>query len=289
MMVYSVVAVLGLVLGSFAGATVWRLRARQLVEDAAAGEAHDKRELQRLKPLANGMFGARDRSRCLECRHELAWFDLLPLVSWLSTGGACRYCKKPIGWFEPAIEIGTATLFVSVYHHWLSTSTVAAWPLLVGWLAVTTLLVILLAYDAKWFLLPNAVMFPLIGLAFVMAAVNIALATEPLLALASTAGSVAILGGLYLVLWLVSRGAWVGFGDVKLGLALGLLLGDWLLAFLTLFAANLIGVLIVLPGLASGRLSRKAHVPFGPMLIAGFFVALFFGYQLASSWLLLTF
>lgn len=149
-------------------------------------------------------------------------------------------------------------------------------------------MMILLAYDAKWFLLPDKVMFPLIGLAALIATWRIVSVPDPLMALYSTIGAVAVLGGLYLVLWLVSRGGWVGFGDVKLGLALGLLLGDWMLALLTLFLANLFGLLVVVPGLLRGRMTKKTHVPFGPMLIVGFFVALFYGYWLIEGYLQLT-
>src|SRR6476661_6297359 len=107
---YSVITVIGLVMGSFAGAQVWRLRARQLVEDSSNGESVDSHELKRLRPLT-GRKTSEDRSQCLSCGHTLAWYDLVPLASWASTQGKCRYCKKPIGKFEPFIEIGTALIF----------------------------------------------------------------------------------------------------------------------------------------------------------------------------------
>ena len=152
--------------------------------------------------------------------------------------------------------------------------------MLAFWLLVITLLIILFAYDARWFLLPDVITYPLIVLALAYTTYSVATSPGvPELALSTTV-SVLFLGGLYLVLWLLSKGTWVGFGDVKLGLALGLLLLDWRLAFLTLFLANLIGVLYVLPGLLSKRLSRRSQVPFGPFLIAGFMVALLFGSQL---------
>lgn len=273
---YGIAALLGLLMGSFAGATVWRLRARQLAEDKTTGERVPARELKRLKPLLGRSF-TRDRSRCLECHHELRWYDLIPLVSWLSTRGKCRYCRKPIGWFEPLIELGTATVFVLFYHHWVSLYDLTM-PLGLGlWGIALVMLVILFAYDAKWFLLPDIVTFPLIAVGAVLAALNVLSSSDMLATFYSTMGAVAVLGGLYLVLWLVSKGKWVGFGDVKLGLALGLLIGEWHLALLALFLANLVGTLIVLPGIMTGRLSRKAQVPFGPLLISGFFIALLWG------------
>ena len=100
----------------------------------------------------------------------------------------------------------------------------------------------------------------------------------------SIAVSVLILGGLYLLLWTVSKGRWVGFGDVKLGLALGLLLVNWKLALLTLILANLIGTLVVLPGLVAKKLSRTSQVPFGPFLIAGFFISVVAGYPIINGY-----
>lgn len=273
---YSIAALIGLVFGSFAGASVWRLRARQLLGDKARGDSVDKGELKRLKPLTAHSF-AHDRSRCLECSHELAWFDLLPLVSWLSTRGRCRYCHKPIGWFEPAIELATSGLFVSFYYYWNLMHTAQEWPLLIVWAAVLVLLVILFVYDAKWFLLPDVIMWPFIFLSGALATIGSITAADPASAIVSAALAVLLLSGLYLLLWFVSGGEWVGFGDVKLGLGLGLLLADWQLAFLALFFANFIGTLIVLPGLATKKLSRKTQIPFGPLLIIGFFIALYFG------------
>lgn len=270
-------------MGSFAGATVWRLRARQLVEDKTAGEEYSEKELKKLLPLTKRPL-KNDRSQCLHCHHELAWYDLLPLASWLSTKGKCRYCKKPIGWFEPLMEISTAVLFVLFYHYWTTSYAMVSWPMLLVWAVILVMMMILLAYDSKWFLLPDKVMFPLIGLALIVAVWQISMASEPLVAVISTFGAVMLLGGLYLMLWLVSRGGWVGFGDVKLGLVLGLLLGDWKLAFLTLFLANFIGLFVVLPGLITKRISRKTHVPFGPMLIVGFFIALFYGYGIVDGY-----
>lgn len=279
-LLYILLATLGLLMGSFACATVWRLRAHQLQEDRAAGEVVEVKEFQRLKKLLN-VSTAEDRSRCLSCGHQLAWYDLLPLVSWLSLGGKCRYCRAPIGWLEPAVELGAALLFVGSYAFW-------PYPLVTGldwlqlglWLAAGVGLVTLFVYDAKWFLLPNRVMFPVIGIAAASAVVRIVMAEQPGVALVDLALAVAVLSGFYWVLYQVSRGTWIGYGDIKLGLALALLLGQWQLALLALFAANVIGCLIVLPGLATRTLDRRAHVPFGPMLIAGWLLAGLVGGQL---------
>ncbi len=148
-------AILGLAMGSFAGATVWRLRARQLVQDKEEGEEYEKKEYKKLLPLTQAKM-TDDRSRCLHCEHTLAWYDLVPLVSWLSMWGKCRYCKKPIGALEPTIELGTATFFVGSYllwpHQLITFLDVTHFIL---WLIAGVMLAILFAYDLKWFLLPK--------------------------------------------------------------------------------------------------------------------------------------
>ena len=288
-MEYAFIIWIGLLLGSFAGATVWRLRARQLIEDQAEGERVPKSELKKLTPLIeSGLL--QDRSRCLHCQHTLEWYDLVPIVSWLSTRGRCRYCSRSIGRFEPLIEIGTAGLLLALYWglrtHGITTSPnpLIDSSLYTLWLGAGVLLAIAFAYDAKWFLLPDRVIFPLIAVSGVIAAMRILEAPVPIFAALDTLGAVLILSGLYLVLWYVSKGKWVGFGDVKLGLALGLALGSWTLAFLALFLANLIGTLVVLPDLTRGKVSKKTQIPFGPLLIAGFVIALLWGNALIDAY-----
>lgn len=282
MLILALVFVSGLVFGSFAGAQVWRIRVRQLEEDNAAGEKIDKGEYKRLKPL-HGRSLHNDRSICLHCGHQLAWYDLLPLVSWLSVGGKCRYCQKRIGLYEPLVELSTAILFTLFYVQYQAVFPATSILEFLLWMVTITGLIVLFVYDMKWFLLPNLVVLPLIGIALAIASLRIVGSTDIWASFQQTAGAVAILGGLYYVLYYYSRfrygeeGTWVGFGDVKLGFVLGLLLGRWDLAFVALLAANITGVLSVLPSLIQKKLTMKTHIPFGPMLIIGFFFALFVG------------
>ncbi len=273
-------ALLGLVLGSFAGATVWRLRARQLRLDAAAGEKAAKAERRQVEKLEKRPL-SKDRSVCLHCGHPLGWRDLIPLVSWLSLRGKCRYCHKAIGRFEPLMELGLATFFVVSYAFW---PVALAQPVDVLqfaiWLVAGFGLAILFAYDAKWFLLPNVVTFPLIGLGAFNAVLVVTTSPIPVAALFSVLMSCVVLSGLYYVIYVLSRHQWVGFGDVKLGLALALLLANWQLAVIALFLANLVGTLVFLPQMLTGTMKRHSHIPFGPLLIIGWALAGIFGMQL---------
>ena len=93
--------VLGVCFGSFVNALVWRIHEQSKPKKKRA--ASDK-ELS----VVSG------RSMCPNCKHTLSTKDLLPVISWLTLGGKCRYCSKPISWQYPSVEMLTALLFVVV-------------------------------------------------------------------------------------------------------------------------------------------------------------------------------
>ena len=102
--IYLALVIFGLCFGSFAGASVWRLRARQLMQDKAIGDDVDTSEYKKLKKLTKQSL-INDRSQCLNCNYILKWYDLIPVISWLSLAGKCRKCHKSIGYFElPAFK-----------------------------------------------------------------------------------------------------------------------------------------------------------------------------------------
>lgn len=264
---------LGVVLGSFAGAQVWRVRARQLRTDKQTGHPYDKHEWRQLRVLLQGTLRD-DRSRCLQCGHVLAWYDLLPVLSWLSTGGRCRYCQQFIGWFELVMELVLGVGLALSYLVW-PWALPASSLLFAVWVVVALVLMILAAYDAKWQLLPDPLNYGLMALGALFVLVRVMTLHD--VDFVSLTGAVALLAGLYGGLYAISRGAWIGFGDVKLCVGLALLLGDWRLAFMTLFFSNMLGCIIVLPGLARGQLNTRSQVPFGPLLIIGCVISLLFG------------
>ncbi len=283
MTILVIVAALGAVMGSFIGAQVWRVRARQLVEDKQAGEPVDTLELRRLKPLLRPLKD--DRSRCLSCGHDLRWYDLLPVVSWLVTRGRCRYCRAPIGWMELGLELVMVGLFVAVAWYGMTTFTA---PLVITKVVIAltglSYLAFLFVYDKRWFLLPDVANWPFVMLGVLFAGIHAVTGQLPGGVLGLVA-AVIILSGVYALLYIVSSGRWIGFGDVKLTLGLSLFLMDWRLAFLALFLANLLGTLLVLPGMIRGTVQRGARIPFGPLLIIGFLISWFFGVRI-MDWLI---
>lgn len=129
-------------------------------------------------------------------------------------------------------------------------------------------MIVLWAYDAKWSLLPLKLNYVLIFLAAIYWILGVIGAGTGLsTALLQLAGSIAIMSGIYLCFYLVSRGEWIGFGDIILGVGLALLLGAWQYAFGALFLANFLGLLYIIPLYIAKKVGRRTHMPFGPFLI----------------------
>lgn len=268
-MVVVILIILGLAFGSFVNALVWRLYQQSLPKKRRA--ASDQ-ELS----ISTG------RSMCTHCKHTLAWYDLVPLLSWISVGGRCRYCKKPIGTQYPIVELLTAILFVVSYVFWPSDLLMSGFQqaIFALWLAVVVGFAALIVYDIRWMLLPNKIVFPLILLGALVALLRAFDSTNILTSLFASAGGLAIAGGIFYVVFQVSNGTWIGGGDVKLGFALGLLLGSPILAFLMLFIASLLGLLVAVPGIVSKKSGLNSKLPFGPFLIVSTMIVMLFGQRL---------
>lgn len=269
-MIVTILILLGLALGSFVNAWVWRVYQQNLPKKKRAGT--DK-ELS----VVTG------RSMCPDCKHTLAWYDMLPVVSWIMLRGKCRYCKKPVHWQYPVVELAVAGLFVCSYIFWPEELLgLADQVIFASWLAALVGLVALAVYDIRWMLLPNKIVLAVGILAAIGATVRIIAADKPLNGILLLLGSVAVAGGVFYILFQISDGKWIGGGDVKLGLVLGLLLASPVLAFLMLFIASLLGLLFALPGIVTRRRNLTSKLPFGPFLIAGTVFTQLFGVGLVA-------
>lgn len=274
-MIIAALFLLGLCLGSFANALVWR------IHEQPKEAKKKKSDQKRLRDLSI----VKGRSMCPDCGHKLNARDLVPILSWLSTGGKCRYCSKKISIQYPIVEIATALMFVASYIWWpfeLEGAQIVVFGL---WSVLVTGLMALLVYDLKWYLLPNRILYPLAGIAGLLAVTQVATAASPLGAAVNTALAVIIGGGLFYVLFQVSKGKWIGGGDVKLGWLLGLIVATPGNAALMIFIAALLGTIVSLPLMARKKLERNSIIPFGPFLIIGAFVAMLFGEQIIDWYL----
>ena len=255
-MIVLLLVLAGLMFGSFINALVWRL--------------HENKDW------------VSDRSECPHCHHKLAAQDLVPVFSWLFLGGKCRYCKKPIP-DSPLVELALPGLFVLSYLLWPQPLSGVGLYDLIFWLVFLVGFTALAVYDLKWFLLPDVIVFPLIGLAVVQVLGRpLFFGSSWMEVLSSLLGAV-VISGLFYLIYVLSKGKWIGFGDVKLAIVLGLLAGGALPALLVLFAASVVGTLSSLPLVVTGKATRKSHLPFGPMLIAGMVVVMLFG-QAIIDW-----
>ncbi len=253
---------LGLALGSFANALVWRVRQQSKSKNKA------KPELSIIK----------GRSMCPNCRHELQTIDLIPVISWLLLKGRCRYCNKPISWQYPLVEFITGLIFVWSYLAWpYKLDNFAEYLYLALWLCVLVGFMALIVYDLRWMLLPDRIVLPLGLVAFGMSLITVLRSDKPLIAVLSVFFSLAIAGGIFYVLYQVSEGKWIGGGDIKLGWVIGLILATPARSFLMLFLASFIGTIISLPLLLRHRLKKTSIIPFGPFLMIAAFIVQLYG------------
>ncbi|HSX44370.1 MAG TPA: prepilin peptidase [Candidatus Saccharimonadales bacterium] len=214
---------------------------------------------------------------CPDCHHELHALDLIPVISWVALRGRCRYCHKPISWQYPVVELLAAILFLVSYHYWplkwgvLGTIQFSFWLIfLAGFMA-------LIVYDLRWMLLPDRIVFPLQWLAVIYAILNVTFSHTGVHGILQVAFSVLCSAGFFYLLYQVSQGKWIGGGDVKLAVVLGLVLAGPAKSVLMLFIASLLGTLIGVPLLLQGKAKLKSRIPFGPFLIIATIIVFLFG------------
>lgn len=212
---------------------------------------------------------------CPQCRHGLQARDLIPVLSWLELRGRCRYCQARISWQYPFVELLTAGGFVVSYWQWPYELSGASTLAFAVWLVTLVMLIALVVYDIRWMLLPNRLIYP-VTIASLLLVGLVAFHNESWSVVVGAGLGALLLSGLFWGLFQISGGKWIGGGDVKLAVSLGLLAGGLLDSILLLFIASLLGSLVSLPLLA--RHKQASHkVPFGPFLITSAIIVFFWG------------
>lgn len=244
--------------------------------------------------LAERMHAGRDwvrgRSECDHCGTQLKPFDLVPILSWVVQRGRCRYCSRRLSPAYPLIEVALGASFAISYAFVPYELSGYGLTMFVLWLSGLVLMAALVVTDLKWYLLLNKLVYPLAALALVHRIVSFMSSEQALLdASVATAAALAVGSGLFWLLHHLSGGKWIGDGDYRLGLAIGLYLGDPLLVWVALFFASLSGLVVAIPALVRSTQPRKQiKIPFGPFLIVGLGVAYLFGAD-AVDWYQTTF
>lgn len=223
-------------------------------------------------------------SHCPNCKQRIKWYDNLPLLSYIFLGGKCRNCKSGIGLRYLLVELLTGTLWICSYLLFGLT------PLTFITCFVLLAFIILAFIDIKYYEIPDSInlFLALLGL--------IALLVAPLegkiLTISYESRLLSLLSSLILILLFyifgrLTKKELIGGGDLKLLAAVGLFLG-WELQILGLIIASVIGVLVEIPTRLISKKSLKARLPFGPYLVIGFTISLFFGLKFIE-WYLSTF
>lgn len=242
-LVYLFEFVLGLILGSYLNSWIWRIH--------------------------EGLWRWGGRSECIHCKRELEWNENIPLVSWLVLSGKCRTCKASIPLDYFFVELFTALLFAGLAYYHLHLSSVNQW-LFFRDLFFGALLVVIFVYDWKYqIILPKVVWAGAIAGAFIN--FRLLLITPYSLLLGILMG-----GGLFLAQYLVSKGRWIGGGDVRMGVMMGVWLG-WPNILVALFVSYVMGALVAIPLLITKKKGLNSEIPFGTFLAVGTMVAVLWG------------
>ncbi len=252
-------AVFGAIIGSFLNVVIWRL------------------------PRGQSLGG---RSKCPHCGSVLQPSQLVPVFSYVWQGRRCANCRQAISPRYLVVECVTGLLFAAASWYILAGGFDAfSWFELLRLLFIISILIAVFVIDLEHYLILDGIIFPA---ALVVLVLNITLdfvSHQSILSWAShTGGGVVaalLAGGFFYLLWRISQGRWMGFGDVKLNLLLGLALGLPGIAvglFLAFMAGSFIGIGLII----AGTKKLKSRLPFGTFLSFGALLALFYGPALAA-------
>ena len=251
--IYLLVAIFGVILGSFLNSWIWRKR-------------------ENIRIIGN------TRSICIHCHHVLSWYDNIPLLSYLLQNGKCRYCSKKIPFHYFLVELITPILLVLVFRHCLTSLHFSEWRLLRN-IFFLSFLVIIFKYDWLYREIPSDVVWAGVVLGLF---INYSFLNKSLFSM--LLGS-AIMGGFFLAQYLISKGRWIGGGDVRLGFMFGVWLG-WPVALVSLFVSYILGAIVAVGLLVAHKVNRQSEIPFGTFLAVGVFGCLMWGDKIVKWYMM---
>ncbi len=245
--------IFGLAIGSFLNCLIYRL-------------AHEKSIL--------------GRSFCPKCGKTIAWYDNIPLLSFIVLKGRCRHCQEKISWQYPIVELATGLLFVVAFWRIFGIETIyevgprRLMLLVRDWIILATLLFIFV-YDIKYLRIEDTVLLPAAGLVLIL---NWAVGYSLVGILIAILVAVAF----FALQYFATRGKGLGLGDLRIGLFMGAALGNWPVLLVALLIAYVIGALVSSFLVFLGKKGFKSQIPLGPFLAVGTAIALFFGQQIIN-------
>ena len=267
------VFVFGLLVGSFLNVVILRYPAR-LMHDWRC-QCRDLLELDSVENMAPSPPGlVVERSYCPKCSEQIAWYDNIPLLSWIVLGAKCRKCSAKISFRYPLVEFITAVLSVLVILKFgASIEGLAA-------LALAWSLVALTGIDFDHHLLPDQITLPLLWLGLILNLWFGLFASIEDAVIGAVAGY-GVLWSVFQLFKLLTGKEGMGYGDFKLLAALGAWMG-WIVLPMIILIASVLGAVIGLILMVAARHGRDVPIAFGPYLAAAGFLMLVFGEQLAG-------
>jgi leader peptidase (prepilin peptidase) / N-methyltransferase len=264
-MLLLIIVILGLCLGSFLNAFVYRLN-----------------ENTKIKSRKNKLSITKGRSICPSCKHVLGPMDLFPVLSWVFLRGKCRYCKNKISPQYPVVEILTAIFFLISFIDWPYGFSVFGWVEFILWLLILTHFIILSVYDFKWLILPNKIVFFLSIVGIIEVAMISFSNHKDYLSFIGSLLAGGLLFGFFYILFQLSSGKWIGGGDVKIAFVLGVIAITPINAMVLIFIASVLGTFFSLPSITLKKRKLNSHIPFGPFLILATFIVFIYSSNIQS-------
>ncbi|HYE60009.1 MAG TPA: prepilin peptidase, partial [Candidatus Kapabacteria bacterium] len=212
------------------------------------------------------------------CKTTILWKDLIPLLSFVLLRGTCRACHARIPWQYPFVEASMGCLFVFIGMWHLRQSEALFFPALYRDLFIVVVLFAIFLYDLYYQEIPDLLTIPAIVILFIISLFLPGPSVFSLL-LAMSIG-----GGIFLFQYAISKGAWIGGGDIRLGILMGALLG-WPIILVALFLAYVGGALVSCCLLALKKKGLKSEVPFGTFLTVATFFSMLWGSDILAWYL----
>jgi len=240
------------------------------------------------------------KSACFSCAKNLSWYEMFPILSWVALRAKCGNCKSKISWQYPLVEFFTGLLFLGVHlklngiyfsnspHLFLALGNLVSKCAYFYYFAVFSILIVITVYDLKHKIIPDLLVFSFAFLSLIWFVANIGFANlfQSPHFLDLFAGPILALP--FFLMWLLSKGRWIGLGDAKLALGMGwflglipgvsaVILGFWIGAVISLsllFVQRL--------NLSGKNLTIKSEIPFAPFLILGLLAVFFFGFDVMN-------
>ncbi|PIZ94859.1 MAG: hypothetical protein COX81_02385 [Candidatus Magasanikbacteria bacterium CG_4_10_14_0_2_um_filter_37_12] len=236
---YLFIFILGIIFGSFLNVFVWRTRERMSL-----------------------IFG---RSICPQCQKHLKWFHNIPLFSFIFLKGKCVFCLEKISWQYPLVEFFLGILFVFTAYFYSFNYLLMARDFFILFFLLA-IFVYDLQYQEIW---DRMTIFPAIVVFFFSLVFS-------LITWQSMVFGILFGWGFFLLQFIISQGKWIGGGDIRLGIFMGVVL-SWPLILLALMLAYVFGAIFSAPLLIMKKKTLASKVPFGTYLCVATFVAMYWG------------